>query len=108
MPQRAGVLLNSGNFASRVSDEMRLIGAKRFKLRLREETPIGQHDVERFDGMSLALDISITIRIGEGIGGNPQYPVVQHIQNVDAGQASAGVARTRMFDDFKNAAPIGD
>jgi hypothetical protein len=56
--------------------------------------------------MPFALDIPIPIGIGKVVGAYIHHVVVQHIQDVNTGQAAASMPRAALFNDFENSPSI--
>ena len=81
-----------------MTDERGLIAAERFQLGFREEAAVGQHDVQRLDRVALALDVAVAVRVAERLRRHAQDAIVEHVEDVEAGQAAAGVARAGVID----------
>src|SRR5690349_20210215 len=98
MAERAGIKLDSGHFPRRMSDEMGAILTKRLQFALREKPAVGEYDKQRFDGVALALDVSVASGVVNRVRRNAQNAVVKHIQNIYARETAAGVAGTGVLD----------
>ena len=79
---------------------------KRLQFLFRKESPLGQHDEQRLDRMALALHVAVAAAIRDGPGRDAKDAVVEHIQNVDARQAAARVARARVLDRLQDALAV--
>ena len=77
--ERARVLLDAGDVARRMPHVVGLIAAKRFEVRLGEESTVGEHDEQRFDGVTLALDVAVALRVRERRGRDPEDAVVEDV-----------------------------
>ena len=98
MAERAGILFDTGNFASGMTYKRRTELVQSLELIGREEAAIRQNGVESFDGMSFTLDITISIRAEKRFRTDAKDAVVQDVQDIDTGETTAGVAGISVLD----------
>ena len=84
-----------------MADEGRSVVAERFEVCFGKKSAIREHDIERLDRVTLALNVSVAVRIAEGFGRDAEDAVVEDVQNVQARKSAAGVAGAGVEDDFK-------
>jgi len=106
--QRAGILLDAGDLPRGVAHEVRLVLPEGLKCLLGEETAIGQHDVQGFDRVTLALDVTVALGVGEGLRRNVQHVVVEDVENVHARQIAGGVSAPGLHDAGQQRPAIAD
>jgi hypothetical protein len=87
---------------------MRAAASHRGQLLRREETPVGQHGVERLDRVPFAVDVAVAFSPGRIVRIDAHYLVVKHIENVGAGEAAARMSRARLRNARQNRSAILD
>ncbi len=98
----------AGHLARRMADEVRPVLAERFELGRRKEAVVGQHDEQRLDRVALALDVAVAVGSIERLRRDAQHAVVQHVEDVDAREAAAGVAGAGVLDGVQDVPPVRD
>ena len=71
-------------------------------------TPISHHCIKCLDTMSLALDITIATWVGARFRGDAKHAMVEHREDVEARQTSAGMSGTGIVDQLQHAPTQGD
>ena len=71
---------------------VRAVTVQGFQVFLWKEAPLGQDHKERLGAVAFALDIVVAIGTLKGLRADPQDAVVEHVENVEAGEVAAGVA----------------
>ena len=97
-----------GHLARGMADEVRPVVAERLQLGFGEEAAVGQDDEERLDRVALALDVAVAVAVRERLRRDAQHAVVEHVQDVDARQAAAGVAGAGVEDGLQDLPPVVD
>ncbi len=100
--EAAGVVFAAGNGAGRMSDEGGVVLAEGVELFEGEKTFVGEDDVEGFDGVAFGLDVAVAVGVGEVLWGDVEDAVVEDVEDVDAGEAAAGVAGVGLLDDAQH------
>jgi hypothetical protein len=99
VPQCTSVLFDAINLTRRMPNEMGAKLVERLELLLRKEAAIGQDNEESFGAMSFALNIIVAIRILEVLWSYSQNPIIEHVENINAGKISPRMAGATLFDN---------
>src|SRR5580693_838763 len=107
MAKRSGILLYAVDVARGMANVVRAIAVQGFQVFFRKETPLGQYHKERFRAVTFALDIIVAVGTLKRLGGNPQNAVVEHVDDVEAGEVAADVAGpTRLNEPYQGFAVL--
>src|SRR2546423_1787592 len=92
MAQSPGVLLDTIHLSGWMPDEVGTEAIERLQFGRWKKATFGQHAIESFHRVSLALHKSIAIGIAKGPRSDAQDPIIKDVENIDAGEATAGMS----------------
>ncbi len=89
-----------------MADVVRVVATEGFEIGLGKKATVGEHDEERLDTVTLALDVAVAPWIEARSGRDAKDAIIEDVQDVRAREAPAGVAGARVFNPTKDIAAV--